>query len=509
MERFQTLRDSTYGNTYAQTYLAQGKYAEAVASTGAEPDLVNRRCRRVVRRRDLDDAAGDAAAGPGAASGVRALAASRCSMPTTTAIWTSSRPTRPVSASYRNAQGVLSEASGAHSSGDRRCRSPLWPPTTTTTAGPICSSFAPEAIGSCGSRPTGGSRTSRQRRASRHTRTWRSPPRSSTSITTATSISSSSASRLARVRIRRPQQSAAPQQRRRHLHRHHRRGQSQWRRRPRHRRRPDRLRQSPRHGSRRGRSRRCAGALPEHARRIVPRCGGRRRGCPRRPTYTPSPRPTSTRTATPTSSSAGGRPRRARDERRQRPVRVEPRARGHFRGGGRAVRRLRQRRPARSAGPRHRRRRICSGTSATRWVDGPDERPSRLPQRHSSRWPSATSTATATTTSSCALAGGELRVWRNDGGSTNRSLQVRLTGRVSNRGGVGSKVELRCRQPAPALETSAATPAVAPADVRFGLGTRATADAVRVLWPSGMLQAELDLGPAAGGTAARRPASSP
>ena len=43
MERFQTLRDSAYGNTYAQTYLAQGKYAEALASTGAEPDLVERR----------------------------------------------------------------------------------------------------------------------------------------------------------------------------------------------------------------------------------------------------------------------------------------------------------------------------------------------------------------------------------------------------------------------------------------------------------------------------------
>ena len=41
MERFQNLRDSTYGNTYAQTYLAQGKYAEALASTGAEPDLVD------------------------------------------------------------------------------------------------------------------------------------------------------------------------------------------------------------------------------------------------------------------------------------------------------------------------------------------------------------------------------------------------------------------------------------------------------------------------------------
>ena len=40
------------------------------------------------------------------------------------------------------------------------------------------------------------------------------------------------------------------------------------------------------------------------------------------------------------------------------------------------------------------------------------------------------------------------------------------------------------------LETSAATPAVAPADLVFGLGTRPGADAVRVLWPSGILQAE-------------------
>ncbi len=41
MERFQKLRDSSYGFTYSQTYLAQGKYAEALASTGAEAELVN------------------------------------------------------------------------------------------------------------------------------------------------------------------------------------------------------------------------------------------------------------------------------------------------------------------------------------------------------------------------------------------------------------------------------------------------------------------------------------
>jgi hypothetical protein len=43
------------------------------------------------------------------------------------------------------------------------------------------------------------------------------------------------------------------------------------------------------------------------------------------------------------------------------------------------------------------------------------------------------------------------------------------------------------------LETYAASPAPAPADVVFGLGKRASADAVRVLWPSGIVQAETEV----------------
>src|SRR5262245_28574993 len=39
---FETLRDSGAGVTYSQTYLEQGLYAEALVSTGLEPDLVNR-----------------------------------------------------------------------------------------------------------------------------------------------------------------------------------------------------------------------------------------------------------------------------------------------------------------------------------------------------------------------------------------------------------------------------------------------------------------------------------
>jgi hypothetical protein len=84
---------------------------------------------------------------------------------------------------------------------------------------------------------------------------------------------------------------------------------------------------------------------------------------------------------------------------------------------------------------------------------------------------------------------GKLRVWRNDGGERNASLRVRLTGRVSNRSALGAKVDLRAGSLRQTIETSSSSPAIAPADVIFGLGSR-TADAVRILWPSGVVQAE-------------------
>lgn len=99
------------------------------------------------------------------------------------------------------------------------------------------------------------------------------------------------------------------------------------------------------------------------------------------------------------------------------------------------------------------------------------------------------------------LASGRLRAWRNDGGSRHSSLRVNLVSRVSNRSGLGAKVELAAGSLRQKIETSSATPAIAPADVVFGLGFRERADVVRVLWPAGVLQAEVDLPAPASGPA--------
>ncbi len=89
--------------------------------------------------------------------------------------------------------------------------------------------------------------------------------------------------------------------------------------------------------------------------------------------------------------------------------------------------------------------------------------------------------------------GGGLKFARNDGGNTNRSLRVGLEGKVSNRGGVGSKIEVRAGSLAQKLETYSASPAPAPADIIFGLGKRTVVDAVRVLWPAGIVQSETEI----------------
>lgn len=89
--------------------------------------------------------------------------------------------------------------------------------------------------------------------------------------------------------------------------------------------------------------------------------------------------------------------------------------------------------------------------------------------------------------------GGGLSVARNDGGNANHSLRVGLAAKVSNRSGVGAKLEIRAGSLAQKLETYSAFPAPAPADIVFGIGKRTAVDAVRVLWPAGIVQAETDI----------------
>lgn len=82
-------------------------------------------------------------------------------------------------------------------------------------------------------------------------------------------------------------------------------------------------------------------------------------------------------------------------------------------------------------------------------------------------------------------------LWRNGGDPRHHSLRVELQGLVSNKAGVGTKVQVRAGSLGSRLDLVAATPAVTPADLVFGLGPRPGADALRVLWPSGIVQAEL------------------
>ncbi|HJR57928.1 MAG TPA: FG-GAP-like repeat-containing protein, partial [Vicinamibacterales bacterium] len=98
------------------------------------------------------------------------------------------------------------------------------------------------------------------------------------------------------------------------------------------------------------------------------------------------------------------------------------------------------------------------------------------------------------------VTGGErLTIWHNDGGNRRQSLRTQLAARVSNRSAVGAKVEIRAGSLLQQLVVYSSSPAAAPADLVFGLGERSAVDVVRVLWPAGILQAEMG--------AAARPAS--
>lgn len=69
--------------------------------------------------------------------------------------------------------------------------------------------------------------------------------------------------------------------------------------------------------------------------------------------------------------------------------------------------------------------------------------------------------------------------------------RVLLAGKTSNRSAIGTKAELRSGSLRQKLEVYSASPAPAPADVIFGLGFRTSVDALSLFWPAGILQSEL------------------
>lgn len=91
----------------------------------------------------------------------------------------------------------------------------------------------------------------------------------------------------------------------------------------------------------------------------------------------------------------------------------------------------------------------------------------------------------------CADAAGRPQLVRNELAATQHSLAVHLKGRVSNRSGYGTKLDVRAGSLTQRLESGMSSPATRPATLHFGLGARATVDALRLLWPSGNVQAEI------------------
>lgn len=104
-------------------------------------------------------------------------------------------------------------------------------------------------------------------------------------------------------------------------------------------------------------------------------------------------------------------------------------------------------------------------------------------------------------TDAVALTPGGLSAWWNSGDPERHGLRVSPVGLVSNKAGIGAKIQLRAGSLSSRVELSAASPPVAPADAVFGLGPRDGADVVRVLWPSGILQAEVAEAPPPAGSA--------
>ena len=84
---------------------------------------------------------------------------------------------------------------------------------------------------------------------------------------------------------------------------------------------------------------------------------------------------------------------------------------------------------------------------------------------------------------------------RNDGGNQNNWIKVRLQGTNSNKSGIGTKVEVKSGALWQKVEVNGGSGYLSqsPPEVIFGLGQLKSVDALRLLWPGGVLQSEINL----------------
>ncbi len=91
--------------------------------------------------------------------------------------------------------------------------------------------------------------------------------------------------------------------------------------------------------------------------------------------------------------------------------------------------------------------------------------------------------------------GGSPVLLRNDGGNQNNWIKVRVQGTNSNKSGIGTKVEVKSGSLWQKVEINGGSGYLSqsPPEVIFGLGQHKSVDALRLLWPGGVLQSEINL----------------
>ena len=92
-------------------------------------------------------------------------------------------------------------------------------------------------------------------------------------------------------------------------------------------------------------------------------------------------------------------------------------------------------------------------------------------------------------------ADGSLVVLRNEGGSKNHSLRISLKGLNDNKSAFGTKVQVFAGEMQQKWELAGSSGYLAqgPSEIIAGLGQETKADVVRLLWPTGVYQDEIDL----------------